>query len=290
MLVLAGGMAVTTVWYGLVGGQHRLRQPQPGLTSYPLAAMSFARVAVLVAMILTLAAVGPTFAKLEATILAARLQRIIPETEAGGDTAAEAISKASQIFSTSKSTNVKLKPELVEQYGTALAKLSGDPSLKRAALDGLDETVSYRSFLNENYIPTLADLTPWREGGGYKFGLNITQLPPNVQGAPFSVMQAGGEQPPENAARLEFLSPPQEFNRRGVGLFLVDANHIGIGLNNMYMKNVIIRNAVIYYSAGPTKLEHVYFVNCSFVLSDAPAARRLSAQLLRSAAVNFTNP
>jgi hypothetical protein len=60
-------------------------------------------------------------------------------------------------------------------------------------------------------------------------------------------------------------------------------------IDTMEKLEVIVRNATITYSGGPLRLENVSFVNCSFILTDAPAARRLGQTILQSAPVNFTN-
>ena len=58
-------------------------------------------------------------------------------------------------------------------------------------------------------------------------------------------------------------------------------------LDGEYMKNVIVRNAVVKYEGGPLKLENTHFVNCTFQFQQTPTSRDLGLQLLAGGSVNF---
>jgi hypothetical protein len=60
-----------------------------------------------------------------------------------------------------------------------------------------------------------------------------------------------------------------------------------IVLDGAYMKNVIIRNARLIYNGGVTKLENVYFVNCTFDLGKNKPTLDFSQAILQADSVNF---
>jgi hypothetical protein len=51
-------------------------------------------------------------------------------------------------------------------------------------------------------------------------------------------------------------------------------------LDGEYMKNVVVRNAVVKYEGGPLKLENTHFGNCTFQFLQTPGSRELGLQLL----------
>jgi hypothetical protein len=46
-------------------------------------------------------------------------------------------------------------------------------------------------------------------------------------------------------------------------------------LDGEYMKNVVVRNAVVKYEGGPLKLENTHFGNCTFQFLQTPGSREL---------------
>lgn len=62
-----------------------------------------------------------------------------------------------------------------------------------------------------------------------------------------------------------------------------------VSLDDMYLKNVIIRNSIVSYNGGPVSLENVTFVNCIFKLSNAAAPRHFADRLLEATEVSFVN-
>ena len=71
--------------------------------------------------------------------------------------------------------------------------------------------------------------------------------------------------------------------------FVIDGGVDAVGLDGVYMKNVIIRNSGVVYSSGPVLLENVYFVNCTFKkgFQLTPSGRDLGIKLLSAASINF---
>jgi uncharacterized protein YjbI with pentapeptide repeats len=74
-----------------------------------------------------------------------------------------------------------------------------------------------------------------------------------------------GDAPPEAAAKVEPLNNPNRVTS-GAQFIIFDWTRpeVHVILDGMHLKNIIVKNAKIYYSGGPILLENVYFVNCTF--------------------------
>jgi hypothetical protein len=178
------------------------------------------------------------------------------------------------VLKIAKSVNAKLTPSALNNYGQLVSKLSESPSVSTIAWQNLTNAIDYRSFLNADYIPKLGDLTPAQKGDEYRSSLILR---------PNETVPA-----PAQSARLETLAAPQPVSSN-FGLFVVEGGVDFLVLDGMYMKNVVVRNARIIYEGGPVKLENVYFVNCSFTLTNSRPVRELSNAILRAASVDFSN-
>ena len=194
------------------------------------------------------------------------------------------------ILSLATSINAKLRPASVVSYGKLVSGLTASSP---AAWQNLTQAVNYRTFLNADYIPKVTDFTPATGKEDYQSEVIIASPPP-VGGLAFIVGFAGGHVPDQESARLETISKPRPHGS-GFGFIVVEGGAGAIGLDNAYLKNVIVRNAHVMYSGGPTKLENVYFVNCTFtfpVLRAQPQQRerQLSDAILEAVSVNFSNP
>jgi hypothetical protein len=184
-----------------------------------------------------------------------------------------------------KMSNIKMNPSVVESTGRRFMEASvKSPDAWETAQQYLD----YRSFLNANFVPSLGQLTPWKDSR-YQSALHIKPsvfLDSPLPVRALSVSFAGGYVRPEHSARLEFLSNPQS-ETSGIGIFVIDGGADIVGLDDMYMKNVIVRNSTVEYDGGPVRLENVYFVNCSFHFQRTPIAVDLGKTMLASAIVTF---
>jgi hypothetical protein len=67
------------------------------------------------------------------------------------------IHRTTEIISIAGKTGVKLDPTILSEYGHWVSTLSKQPSLSNVAFHSLNETVSYRSFLNADVAPKFSD-------------------------------------------------------------------------------------------------------------------------------------
>lgn len=154
------------------------------------------------------------------------------------------------------------------------------------------EYLDYRSFLNNDLAPRPTLPTPgmyaWHKSR-YMDSLNIRpgdhRRPGLIQRA-LSVTYAEGSAAPEESARLELLSRPQSV-ASNFGFIIIEGGVDSLALDNMYMKNVIMRNTDVFYDGGLTVLENVYFVNCRFHLGQTPTAAEFGKKVLSSPSVSF---
>jgi hypothetical protein len=219
-------------------------------------------------------------------LLSKALDRAFPEAK-GAKPTQGAIEKAGKIISLAKVLDVKIDRVVLAKYGTAVASLSEDPSLGPIAWSSLKQAVDYQSFLNKDFVPTPKNLTTWPDNDKYQTVLSIIVDPKRPPGKGAQVFYAGGYVQPENSARLESLIAPQNVSSK-IGLFVVDGGSAIISLDEMYMKNVIIRNAYVLYQGGPVHLENVSFVNCMFDFTKSKPTINLSNTILQTASVNFS--
>jgi hypothetical protein len=158
-----------------------------------------------------------------------------------------------------------------------------------SAWSAVQEYLGYRSFLNADFVPAL---TPSTGKSKYRSSVNITALQPNLEHRPaFSVFFAGGYASGDKSARLESLSNPQPEGSE-FAYFIVDGGTATLGLDDGYMRNVIIRNSDISYAGGQVKLENVWFINCTFqaYVRVVPETKKLgNAILAYSRPVTFQN-
>lgn len=220
-------------------------------------------------------------------LLSKALDRAFPEAK-GAKPTQGALEGAGKIISLAKALDVKIDRMVLAKYGTAVANLSEDPSLGHIAWNSLKQAIDYQSFLNKDFVPTLKNLTPWPDNDQYRTSLSLLPDPSRPTGkASAEVFYAGGYVKPEDSARLESLSKPQNVSSK-IGLFVVEGGIDGVSLDGMYMKNVIVRNAHVVYNGGPVRLENVTFVNCIFDFTKSKPTINLSNTLLQAASVSFS--
>ncbi len=221
-------------------------------------------------------------------VLSDALKRAFPQPTAGPKPTSESIRQANQIITVARSIGAKLDPKIVYDYGVWLTSSSNNPKVSSVAWKSLTNTLSYRTFLNADYIPKPEDFTPWPSNSKYQQSVNTRvneMAPPSVP--LFEVFYAGGYVPRGESARLETLAKPQP-EGSGIGTFLIEGGADFLVLDGMYMKNVIIRNARVIYEGGPVRLEHVYFVNCTFILKRSRPTLDFGSAVLRAASTNFS--
>jgi hypothetical protein len=220
-------------------------------------------------------------------VLSRALERTFPATR-GTKPTVGSLEKGAQIISIAKATNSVIDRTVLAKYGSVVSEWSEDPLLSALAWRDLSEVANYRSFLNADFVPTPNDLTTWPENGNYRISVN-TRPNPSVSGPAlaFRILFSGGRVGPEYSARLETLSEPQSASSN-VGLFVMQEGSDSLVLDGMYMKNVIVRNAHVFYGGGPVRLENVSFVNCIFTFVKNKPTIKLSNSILQASTVSFS--
>jgi hypothetical protein len=190
-----------------------------------------------------------------------------------------------------KQKSLRIPTTVVAQAGGSFVKASTNES---SPWDVALQFLNYRSVLNAASLPTLPALRPYQSSDGkYKIESVIWAthpLPSNKSlSPPAADIWLAGEAPPEASARVEFLDKPLTTSS-GAKFIIFDwhRSDIALGLDDVYMKNVIVRNAVIHYAGGPVRLDHVYFVNCTFDIVRQPLGQNLALAILGSPDTTFS--
>jgi hypothetical protein len=193
---------------------------------------------------------------------------------------------AQKTLSAARKGFLKIDSRIVRDTGAKFIQTAGPNS---GAWSAVQEYLSYRSFLNADFVPAL---TPATGTSKYRSSVNITALQPDFEHRPaFQVLFAGGYASGDKSARLETLSNPQPGGSE-FAYFIVYGGAATIGLDDAYMRNVIIRNSDISYAGGKVKLENVWFINCTFraYVRVVPETKQLgNAILAYSRPVTFQN-
>jgi hypothetical protein len=211
------------------------------------------------------------------------IERLFPKPTASTPAIRGSLEKVNDLLEVAKTQGIKVDPQVISRYGTAVHNLRADPSLSSVASQTLSALLAYRSFLNVDLAPPVANRVPYSfllnvpwEEKGYEFPLNVRAY------------YGGGKASSQESARIEHLEYGSPFKEgSGYKYILLDANRDTIKLDNLHMKNVIIYNARITYFGDPLLLENVYFVNCTFGLSASTRARELGQRILTAAATTF---
>jgi hypothetical protein len=136
---------------------------------------------------------------------------------------------------------------------------------------------NYRSTLNEankNLPVSNATPTPIANRPEYGIAANFeTPLGMNHKTLEQSLLiSLVGASTPEDAAHLELFSTPNAAPSEAQYIILESTNpDIALKLDNMYLKNVIVKNLKVRYHGGAAKLQNVYFVNCTFEIDQQPS-------------------
>lgn len=180
--------------------------------------------------------------------------------------------EAKRAIDAARATSAKIPSGVIEQAGRKFVNAS---SQNPPAWDTALTLVNYRSFLSADVQPPLGQTSTPPSNSNYKVSLNLDTpqgtsiqgflLPKEDKRQTLGVFNAGGPASPEDSARLEDLRTPQT-SSTGTKFFLVDGgdHQLRIVLDGDYMKNVVIRNAIVLYRGGPVRLQNVFFINCKF--------------------------
>lgn len=198
------------------------------------------------------------------------------------------IEKAKKTLEAAHAAGIQLSPHVVQNTGKKFFRAAHtDTESWGTAQQYLD----YRSFLNKDFAPNVGQLTPWGNHPDYQSQLKVRPNP-HLGETPIrslSVSFAGGHVPSDKGARMESIDSHLP-KSSGIAFFVIDGGYDALVLDDMYMKNVIVRNSEVAYSGAAIRLENVFFVNCKFQFERTPNAIALGNLMLDSAPVNFDAP
>jgi hypothetical protein len=191
----------------------------------------------------------------------------------------ERVPELKQLATLAKKEGVSIPPTLVKNVATKLAAI-GSADAWTAALD----FATYKSFLNAANSIRLTQLKGQLPSQDL-YTVYLSVPPPGMTPPVFSVV---GGVPKEQAATFSIIGAPDlnAKNLLGNDWIILDGN--GIVLDKLKLKKVIFRNVYISYSGGPLEMEDVYFLNCTFGVSQHPNGELLLTKVLdQSTAVKF---
>lgn len=212
---------------------------------------------------------------------ALRAVQVSRAAETPTNPASQAAAKA-VIAEAKKNISKPLPDAIVKQAGTSFADASStDPNAWQVAL----EFASYRTSLNANLLAVGTAQQIGRTPANPKLESDI--LLTHVVGTPTPKVTTGGTVSSDRAATIYRLGipAPNEGQPNGPEVILMEGG--GIGLDGVFMKHVVVRNASVYYAGGPAHLEDVIFVNCVFVLPNNAGARTFAVAVLSQSQLTF---
>lgn len=197
----------------------------------------------------------------------------------------ENVTNVANTLQAAKNEKVKINLDVVQTAGSQfIAAAQENEAAWKAAISFVD----YRSFLNEDYQPSLGPLHP-SNNPHYSFTITVKSRPGATGPAILYRGQilASGVASPENSALYQPLDSIQ--TPSGFAFLLVRSTGPDdvLVLDDHRIKNVVIADSTVEYDGGPLLLENVYFVNCSFILPAAKNTRALGQTILESASVKF---
>jgi hypothetical protein len=195
------------------------------------------------------------------------------------------IEAASRVLNEAKQRNVRIDPSVLS---TAAGRFLSASRTVPETWPVVQDFLNYRSFLNASAVGVPADLRPAIPG--YLFNINTRPLPvtrPHGSSQLAYVVLLSGQSPPNESARIEGLSVPNSVGT-GARLIVVDGSPFNaLVLDNMWLKNVIVRNAVVAYDGGPMRLENTFFLNCTFMLARTPDSTTFGERFLATTSINM---
>jgi hypothetical protein len=173
------------------------------------------------------------------------------------------------LVAVAKSQNVTVEPNIVTEVGTKLVDASREHA---QAWDAALRWVNYKSF-NNSFSSSLPDTTNVPEFRD-KYGIYI----PN--GATKPTFSLKGSVPAETAAETGYIG--QEGRNKGMtsGPEWIVAEGGAVGLDGIYLRNVIFHNVYVQYFGGGLRMKNVYFIDCTFDMKAEPKTQQFALALL----------
>jgi hypothetical protein len=173
------------------------------------------------------------------------------------------------LVAVAKSQNVAVEPHIVTEIGTKLV----DASHQNAeAWDAALRWVNYKSFNNgfSSSLPDTTNVPAFRD----KYVINI----PN--GATKPTFSLKGLVPADIAAETDYIFKEDPNKGMTSGPEWIIAEGGAVGLDSIYLRNVIFHNVYVQYFGAPLIMKNVYFIDCTFDMKVDTTTRQLAVALL----------
>lgn len=168
--------------------------------------------------------------------------------------------------------NINLRPTVVESTGKKfLNAAEGDPNAWNTTI----QVLNYKSFLNVSLTVETKNVLP--EGTILKTVYSY-RSPKGTTPPRFSV---AGAVPREEAAQFAVMGLPDPDASVPIGNDWIMLDDGAITLDNMLMKKVAFRKVQIFYEGGPLILHGVYFLSCTFNITQNPNGQRFVLAALK---------
>lgn len=188
------------------------------------------------------------------------------------------IKEVKGVLSTAKKKDIRIDPNIIKDTANKFIAVTDTQPM---AWQAVSQYMDYRSFLNTSLAPSLAELAPIKYSAKYEFFIRALSTKAEV-----TWKIRPGPTDSKNTARLEVLGTSNPTNY-GAELIGIEGKGFAVMLDNVHMKNVVIKGLDVEYNGGRVLLENVYFVNCTFHLKLTPKSRELGKAILASTAVTF---
>jgi hypothetical protein len=186
---------------------------------------------------------------------------------------------------------VPIPSDIVQQAGDSFVDAARtEPSAWRVVPDFLN----YRSFLNASLPSPISNSKPIEStkeidpAWGFKMPIDEASLKPSK--TDFRLYFYPPAAPIKEAAALEALDQPAGGSFGPSFISFTAIPPIAITLDGFHMRNIVFKNVIVVYRGGPTRLEHVLFVDCDFRIMIGNSGGQLANAVLTSQFTSFRSP
>ena len=230
-------------------------------------------------VVYTTHALSVSMAALDSKVSALQRQttQIMFKQGATDPTTPEGIENIKFALDSAKKQNFKLP---VDEVANAGEKLVAVYSSNQAAWDTALQLANYRSSLNasiadfENHLAGIQTLSNTHYG---------IEFPPNVEPPKIT---AYGVAPIDKAARLQLIGQDTNTGPAGNQFLILDGGTIA--LDDVHIKNVIMRGVHVVHRGRPVIVDHVYFLDCTFDISPTPKGQMLAEDVIKNVPTNVS--
>jgi hypothetical protein len=199
----------------------------------------------------------------------------------------------------------KAKDGEIETDAAAVGNIGGEvihigetssPDVASVAWEATTELLNYKSFLNTKAMPDISGAIPVTQSPvPFTLSLNIHAVPP-YPGYPSPIVPVnlrtqylGPIGPVETSAVLEPLQAASTDRKaqQGPKYYVIEGKGVEFILDGYRMRNAIFKDATVSYDGGPTAIQNVYLVNCTFKFKPVPAWKRFSEVLFAKSSIDF---